>query len=242
MKIRLLKVLMTVMALLILFTGYSFGEQSDRGLEIRVTAMAAGENRPKPEPAASPTVQPTASPVQPAASPTVRPTASPVQPAASPDVQTTASPVTGPRAVRFRFLVVPGHTRALVDYVKVVDKAGKVIASVDIGSKDDFKAENRVPVNNENQWGDAKAEESCTYRPVNEGNKLSQHSEFILMLDRLPKESPLRIIIRYKDSGDDLFPVEIFDGAEFRRIGQILLEDSGQWLEEEFKIPPVDIK
>ncbi|MHC9541744.1 MAG: PT domain-containing protein [Vulcanimicrobiota bacterium] len=230
MKIRLLKVLMTVMALLILFTGYSFGEQSDRGLETRATAMAAGENKPKPEP-------------EPAASPNAQPTASPnAQPAASPSVQPTTSPATGPRTVRFRFLVVPGHTRALVDYVKVVDKAGKVIASVDIGSKDDYKAENRVPVNNENQWGEAKAEESCTYRPVNEGNKLSQHSEFILMLDRLPKESPLRIIIRYKDSGDDLFPVEIFDGTEFRRIGQILLEDSGQWLEEEFKIPPVDIK
>lgn len=228
MKIRLLKVLMTVMALLILFTGYSFGEQSDSSLETRATAMAAGENKPKPEPAASPNAQPAASPN--------------AQPTASPNVQPTASPVTGPRAVRFRFLVVPGHTRALVDYVKVIDKAGKVIASVDIGSKDDFKAENHVPVNNENQWGEAKAEENCTYRPVNEGNKLSQHSEFILMLDRFPKESPLRIIIRYKDSGDDLFPVEIFDGAEFRRIGQILLEDSGQWLEEEFKIPPVDIK
>lgn len=220
MEIRALKIIFTVMALLIVFAGYTFGEQSDRNYEVRSTVMAAGENKPKPESSSSPDAQPSS----------------------SPDVQPAAPPGTGPREVRFRFLVVPGHTKALVDYVKVIDKAGRVVAFVDIGSKDDYKSVNRVPVNNENQWGDAKSEENCTYRPVNEGNKLSQHSEFILMLDRLPKESPLRIIIRYKDSGDDLFPIEIFDGVEFRRIAQILLEDSGQWLEEEFKIPPVEIK
>ncbi len=205
---------MMIIAFLAVFAGSSFGAWRDNFLTNRLTALSTDENKAQPEPTASPKVQP----------------------------EPTASPGAGSRAVRFRFLVVPAHTRALVDYVKVVDRAGKIIAFIDIGGEGDTRGDNRVPVNNENQWGDAKSEGNCTYRPVNEGNRRSQHSEFILMLDRLPRESPLRIIVRYKDSGDDLFPIEIFDGAEFRRIAQILLEDSGQWLEEEFKIPPVEIK
>jgi len=233
-KTGLFKLFLIMMALLIVAADCSFADSGDGSGAGTLTAMAKDRDKAQPSPTASPGAQPS-----PAASPGTQPS-----PAASPGTQPSpaASPSGDARTVRFRFLVVPGHTRALVDYVKILDKSGKVIAFLDIGSQNDTKGDNRVPVDNENQWGDARTEDGCTCRPVNEGNKRSQHSEFIFKLDRLPKDSPLKIAVRYKDSGDDLFPIEIFDGAEFRRIAQILLEDSGQWLEEVYKIPAVDIK
>jgi len=227
-KTGLFKLFLIAMALLAVAADCSLAGTGDGSGAGVLTAMAKERDKAQPSPTVSPGAQPS-----PAASPGAQPS-----PAASP----ASTPSGEARTVRFRFLVVPGHTRALVDYVKILDKSGKVIAFIDIGSPDDTKGDNRVPVDNENQWGDARTEDGCTCRPVNEGNKRSQHSEFILKLDRLPKDSPLKIAVRYKDSGDDLFPIEIFDGAEFRRIAQILLEDSGQWLEEVYKIPAVDIK
>jgi hypothetical protein len=140
----------------------------------------------------------------------------------------------GEGIVQFRILVVHGKTAALIDSIKIIDREGKIVAALDVGCESDTKGENRVVISDENQWGSPKQEGAITARGVNEGNKRSMHSSFMLKITRAPG---LRIVIRYKDQGEDLMPVEIFDDQDFRRIGQILLENSGQWLEEEFRIP-----
>ena len=144
--------------------------------------------------------------------------------------------------VLLRFLVVPSQTAALIDYVKVVDEKKAVIAILDVGAPDDQSGENHVKVDNENRWGSSAAVDNCSVRPVNEGSARSEQSQFQMMLPCLPAARDLTIVVRYKDTGDDLLPVEIFNGEEFRRIGQILLENSGEWLVEEFTIPHLEIR
>ncbi|MDQ7824171.1 MAG: hypothetical protein RDV48_15320 [Candidatus Eremiobacteraeota bacterium] len=144
--------------------------------------------------------------------------------------------------VRFRFLMAPGKTHALIDLVKVLNDKGEVIASLDLGDGNDTAGQNRISLDDADRWGDAVTLDSRTARPVNGKEVKSEHSGFQLFLPVLPKEGKLRIRISYKDLGEDLMPVEIFDGEEFRRIAQILLENSGDWLEEEYAIPAIDIK
>jgi hypothetical protein len=146
--------------------------------------------------------------------------------------ETKAAPREG--GAMFRILVVHGKTLALIDSIKAIDREGKPVAAIDVGSEGDTMGDNHVVISDENQWGPPRQEGAKSARCVNEGNKRSMHSSFVLKLDR---PAGLRIVISYKDQGEDLMPLEIYDGRDFRRIGQILLENSGQWLEEEFRLP-----
>ena len=160
----------------------------------------------------------------------------------SPDIKAPVPQASGPKEYQFRFLIVPGKTRALIDTVRVIGTGGRTAALLDVGSDADESTGAHVFINPENQWGERKKENDFTVRCVNDNNGRSQHSAFTLMLDRAPSQERFRIIVRYKDDGEDLLPIEIFDGQEFRRIGQILLENTGEWLEEKFAIPPVQVK
>jgi hypothetical protein len=159
----------------------------------------------------------------------------------SADEKLPASPGIG-KTYEFRFLIMPGKTKALVSSIKIVDSSGKVKASLDVGSEEDQSGPHRVVISPDTQWGERKKENSLCWRPVNQGNGKSQHSTFMFTLEKPPAEKKYRIRITYKDDGEDLFPVEVFEGPEFRRIGQILLENSGQWIEEEFVIPALKVQ
>ncbi len=118
----------------------------------------------------------------------------------------------------------------------MVDGSGKAAAFLNVGADEDQSGPVYVVINNENQWGGKKMVDALSCRGVNEGNGKSQHSSFALTIDRQAPSQKYKIIIKYKDDGEDLVPLEIFDGQEFRRIGQILLENSGGWLDETFVI------
>jgi len=141
------------------------------------------------------------------------------------------------KAYLFRFLIVPGKTKALIDSVRVVDGSGRTVAFLDAGADDDQSGACSVAINNENQWGEKKKVDACTCRGVNEGNGKSQHSSFTLTIEKPRPSQKYKIVVKYKDDGEDLLPLEVFDGQEFRRIAQILLENSGGWLEETFSLP-----
>lgn len=143
-----------------------------------------------------------------------------------------------PTVVRFHFLSLPNKTAASIDWVRVLDSDGKTVAFLDFGKDDSDISSPSYVILDENggHWGDAMTVENISARPVNGRDSVWEHSAFILTLSK-PIQDGMVIRIRYLDSGTDLMPIEYVKDEKIIRIGQIYLENSGKWLEDEFDIP-----
>ena len=140
-------------------------------------------------------------------------------------------------SVRFHFLSLPNKTAALIDWVKILDSDGKTVGFLDFG-KDDSDSSSSYVILDESggHWGEIVSSGDISARPVNGRDSVWEHSAFIVVLSK-PMEEGMTIKIHYLDSGTDLMPIEYVVGDKIIRIGQVFLENSGKWLEDEFDIP-----
>ncbi len=140
--------------------------------------------------------------------------------------------------VRFHFLVIPKKNAAMIDWVKVIDANDNVLGQIDFG-KGDTEGDSHVLLDdNGGHWGDIEEIDNISVRYVNGRDSVWEHSAFIVSLVK-PLEEGMIIRVRYRDSGTDLMPIEYVRDGRSIRIGQIFLENSEKWLEDEFDIPYV---
>ena len=142
------------------------------------------------------------------------------------------------KSVYFHFISLPNKTAALIDWVKIFDSDGNLVGALDFGKDDNNIDSGSYVVLDESggHWGDLISEGEIIARPVNGRDSKWEHSAFFIKVSK-PISEGMILKVRYKDAGKDLMPIEYINNDKTLRIGQVYLENSGKWLEDEFDIP-----
>lgn len=138
--------------------------------------------------------------------------------------------------LKFKFIVQPKRTRALIEWIKIFDGDGREVGVLAMG-KDDDRGPSRISLLEEDHWGDLNVMNGVTARYVNGKDVAGENSGFYMAVKGYKKGDPLTMKVRYLDVGEDLMPIEVDYGDGFRRVGQILFENTNQWMEDEFDLP-----